>query len=126
MNELKKITLETFPKSIEIQLNIAPDLWTVSGDATQLHQVLLNLCVNARDAMPKGGQLMIAVENVMLDEKFVRVNLDARVGEYVVIRVKDSGVGISDDIINRIFEPFFTTKATGKGTGLGLSTVMPS
>jgi hypothetical protein len=124
VHDLEKITLETFPKSIDIQLDIPKMLWTVSGDATQLQQVLLNLCVNARDAMPDGGELAISAENRTLDETFVRVNLDARVGNYVVIRVKDSGVGIPPEIINRIFEPFFTTKEPGKGTGLGLSTVI--
>lgn len=124
IHELKKITLETFPKSIDIQIDMTPDLWTVSGDATQLHQVLLNLCVNARDSMQEGGSLSIKAENAELDEKFVRINLDAMVGDYVVVRVQDTGVGIPDEIINRIFEPFFTTKAPGKGTGLGLSTVI--
>ncbi len=122
--ELEKIVLETFPKSITIQIIDQDDPWTVSGDATQLHQVLLNLCVNARDAMPHGGVLKIVVQNVSLDEEFVRTHIEARVGDYVVIKVIDSGVGIPDEIINKIFEPFFTTKESGKGTGLGLSTVI--
>lgn len=122
--ELEKIALETFPRSIKIHLDLPPNLWTISGDATQLHQVLLNLCVNARDAMPAGGELVISAANIVVDEHLARVNLDARVGNYVVIRVKDSGVGIPSNIINKIFEPFFTTKDPGKGTGLGLSTVL--
>ncbi len=122
--ELEKIVLETFPKSISIQIADPDDLWTVSGDATQLHQVLLNLCVNARDAMPYGGVLKIVIQNVTLDEEFVRTHLEAHVGDYVVIKVIDSGVGIPKEIINKIFEPFFTTKESGKGTGLGLSTVI--
>lgn len=122
--ELEKIALETFPKSIKIHLDLPANLWNISGDATQLHQVLLNLCVNARDAMPAGGELAISAVNTVVDEHLARINLDARVGNYLVIRVKDSGVGIPSNIINKIFEPFFTTKDPGKGTGLGLSTVL--
>lgn len=122
--ELDKITLDTFPKSISTHLDIATDLWAVSGDATQLHQVLLNLCVNARDAMSEGGKLEIYAKNVTLDEAFVRTHLEARLGEYVLVKVSDTGVGIPANVINKIFEPFFTTKEPGKGTGLGLSTVI--
>ena len=122
--ELDKIIQETFPKSIKIKLDLPRYLWTVSGDATQLHQVLLNLCVNARDAMPGGGTLRIVADNIVIDEEFARRYLDARVGNYVLVKVIDSGVGIPPNIINKIFEPFFTTKAPGKGTGLGLSTVI--
>ncbi|MCB0297307.1 MAG: hybrid sensor histidine kinase/response regulator, partial [Calditrichaeota bacterium] len=118
--ELDKIIQETFPKSIKIKLDLPRYLWTVSGDATQLHQVLLNLCVNARDAMPGGGTLRIVADNIVIDEEFARRYLDARVGNYVLVKVIDSGVGIPPNIINKIFEPFFTTKAPGKGTGLGL------
>jgi PAS domain S-box-containing protein len=122
--ELEKIILETFPKSIKISLDLPSNLWTVSGDATQLHQVLLNLCVNARDAMPKGGKLTISAENTVVDEEFARVNLDAKTGDHILIKVNDTGVGIPSNIINKIFEPFFSTKEPGKGTGLGLSTVL--
>lgn len=124
IREIQQIVLETFPKSIEVRTDIAQDVWTVSGDATQLHQVLMNLCVNARDAMPDGGLLKIAVENFLIDENYTRMNLDARVGAYIVITVSDEGSGIAPDILDRIFEPFFTTKDLGKGTGLGLSTVL--
>ncbi|ARV58573.1 hybrid sensor histidine kinase/response regulator [Nostocales cyanobacterium HT-58-2] len=124
IREIQQVVKETFPKTIEIFTHIAPNLWTVSGDATQLHQVLINLCVNARDAMPHGGNLTISAENFVIDENYVRMNLDARVGSYVVITVADTGGGIPQDIIDRIFEPFFTTKDLGKGTGLGLSTVL--
>ncbi|MDB9340507.1 MULTISPECIES: hybrid sensor histidine kinase/response regulator [Cyanophyceae] len=122
--EIQQIIKETFPKSIEVTSQIPPNLWTVSGDATQLHQVLMNLCVNARDAMPNGGNLKIVAENLLVDENYARMNIDTQIGSYVVITVMDTGMGISPEILDRIFEPFFTTKETGKGTGLGLSTVM--
>jgi hypothetical protein len=121
--EIKQIVQQTFPKSIEISADIPPDLETVSGDATQLHQVLMNLCVNARDAMPDGGILKISAENFYIDENQARMNLDAHVGSYVLITVADRGSGIPAEVLDRIFEPFFTTKEIGKGTGLGLSTV---
>jgi PAS domain S-box-containing protein len=124
ISEIKHIVEETFPKSIEFYTDIAPDLWTVSADATQLHQVLLNLCVNARDAMPDGGTLRISAENLFIDQNYARMYLDARVGPHIVITVADTGTGIPPEIMDRIFEPFFTTKEKGKGTGLGLSTVI--
>ncbi|MBC1213109.1 response regulator [Trichormus variabilis ARAD] len=124
VGEIQQIIKETFPKSIELAAHISQNLWTVSGDATQLHQVLMNLCVNARDAMPKGGTLKITAENFLIDENYARMNIDAKVGPYVVVTVTDTGIGISSDILDRIFEPFFTTKELGKGTGLGLSTVL--
>jgi two-component system, cell cycle sensor histidine kinase and response regulator CckA len=122
--EIQQIIKETFPKSIELITHIPLHLWTVSGDATQLHQVLMNLCVNARDAMPNGGKLKITAENLLVDENYAKMNIDAQVGSYVVISVSDTGMGIKPEIVDRIFEPFFTTKETGKGTGLGLSTVI--
>ncbi|AFZ11945.1 PAS/PAC sensor hybrid histidine kinase [Crinalium epipsammum PCC 9333] len=122
--EIKQIAKETFPKSIEIYTDISSELWTVSGDATQLHQILLNLCVNARDAMPDGGKLSITAENIYIDESYARINIDAKVGYYVVITVSDVGTGINSEIIDKIFDPFFTTKELGKGTGLGLSTAI--
>ncbi|HEY9616155.1 MAG TPA: response regulator [Microcoleaceae cyanobacterium] len=122
--EVEQIIQQTFPKSIEVQAQAPRDLWTVAGDATQLHQVLINLCVNARDAMPHGGILRISAENLVIDESYSRVNLDAKVGSYISIVVTDTGVGIPADILDRIFEPFFTTKAVGEGSGLGLSTVI--
>ncbi|WP_026735778.1 ATP-binding response regulator [Fischerella sp. PCC 9605] len=122
-SEIKQIVQETFPKSIEVSANIKPDLWAVIGDATNLHQVLMNLVVNARDAMPNGGTLSICAENMFIDEQYARMNLDARVGHYIVITIADTGVGMPAEILDRIFEPFFTTKEVGKGTGLGLSTV---
>jgi PAS domain S-box-containing protein len=124
VNEVVKIAGETFPKSIEIKTDIPRDLWTVSADATQMHQVFLNLMVNARDAMPGGGTLTISAENMTLDENYSRMQPDAKPGTYVCIVITDTGTGIPADIRERIFEPFFTTKEIGMGTGLGLSTTL--
>lgn len=123
IKEIVKILADTLPKNIEITFSIATDLWNVKGDATQLHQVLMNLCVNARDAMPNGGKLRIEVENVDIDEHYARMNVEARPGRYIRITVIDTGVGIPDKNQIKIFDPFFTTKEPGQGTGLGLSTV---
>ncbi|BCX06951.1 MAG: histidine kinase [Fischerella sp.] len=124
VREIQQVIRETFPKSINVSTSIPPNLWTIYGDATQLHQVLMNLCVNARDAMPNGGNLTISTENFLVDENYARMHLDAQVGAYVAITVADTGVGIAPEILDRIFEPFYTTKEFGKGTGLGLSTVL--
>jgi PAS domain S-box-containing protein len=121
MREVIKIIKETFPKNITLSFRVE-DVWPVSGDATQLHQVLLNLCVNARDAMPSGGVLSIGAENILLDDAAVLTH-GAKAGPYVVLKVQDTGSGIPKEILDKIFEPFFTTKDLGKGTGLGLSTV---
>ncbi len=122
--EVERIVRETFPKSIEIQTHISPDLRSIVGDATQLHQVIMNLCLNARDAMPHGGVLKILAENVIIDESYARVHLDSKVGQYTVVAVSDTGTGILPENRDKIFEPFFTTKERGKGTGLGLSTAL--
>ncbi|MDZ4876512.1 MAG: Sensor histidine kinase RcsC [Chroococcidiopsis cubana SAG 39.79] len=122
--EIKQVIKETFPKSIAVYTDIAPDLWAVAGNATQLHQVLMNLCVNARDAMPNGGVLKIAAENLLVDEHYAGMHLEAKAGAYVVITIADTGMGMSKAVQERIFEPFFTTKDIGKGTGLGLSTAI--
>jgi two-component system, cell cycle sensor histidine kinase and response regulator CckA len=124
ISDIQQIITQTFPKSINVSTDIQSELWTVSGDATQLHQVFMNLCVNARDAMPDGGTLSICAENIFINEQQAQMNLDAKVGSYIEITVSDSGTGIPPNILDRIFEPFFTTKEVGKGTGLGLSTVM--
>jgi PAS domain S-box-containing protein len=124
ISEIEQIIQETFPKSIEFYPDIVSDLWSVSGDATQLHQVLMNLIINARDAMPDGGTLTISAENLFIDQNYARMNFEATVGSYIVITVADTGTGIPPKILERIFEPFFTTKELGKGTGLGLSTVI--
>ncbi|MBD1807191.1 response regulator [Microcoleus sp. FACHB-SPT15] len=122
--EIEKIIQQTLPKSIDIHIDSPPNLWIISGDATQLHQILMNLCVNARDAMPHGGTLQISAENLLIDEQYAKMHLDASVGAYVVVTVADTGTGIPLDILHRIFDPFFTTKEIGKGTGLGLSAVL--
>jgi PAS domain S-box-containing protein len=121
--EMEKLTRETFPRAIRMQSSTDPKLSPVMGNATQLHQVLLNLCVNARDAMPQGGSLKIDAQNVSLDNKITRLQPEPVSGSYVLLTVSDTGQGISPELLDKIFEPFFTTKGPGKGTGLGLSTV---
>lgn len=124
ISEIRQIAQETFPKSIDIQIDLANNLSLVSGDATQLHQVLMNLCVNARDAMTNGGTLSIRATNQWIDEHYMQMNREAHAGAYVLVTISDTGTGMSLDTIDRIFDPFFTTKDPGKGTGLGLSTVL--
>ncbi|MCE0482834.1 MAG: PAS domain S-box protein [Methylacidiphilales bacterium] len=124
MKDLERIVKDTFPKDIRLQLILPEQSWTVRGDPTQIHQILLNLCVNARDAMQNGGALTVSADNRVLDEQYVAMNIDAKAGPYVVLSVTDSGCGIPPENLEKIFEPFFTTKEIGKGTGLGLSTVM--
>ncbi len=124
IKEIIKILQETLPKSIEITFNIPNDLWIISADATQMHQVLMNLCVNARDAMPEGGSLAIKAENVFVDENYARMHIEAQPGRFVMVSVSDTGPGMSPEVQSRIFEPFFTTKEMTKGTGLGLSTAL--
>jgi two-component system, cell cycle sensor histidine kinase and response regulator CckA len=123
--EVVQIARQTFPKSIETILQIeSSNLWTLAADATQLHQVLMNLCVNARDAMPHGGELTIMAENIVLGDEYPKLHPDAYGGAYIAITVADTGVGIAPDLLDQIFEPFFTTKGIGQGTGLGLSTLL--
>lgn len=124
MVEIEQIITQTFPKSIICQADIPKNLWYVRGDATQIHQVLINLVVNARDAMPNGGILRIAAENLVIGEHSTQINIDAKVGSYIAIVVTDTGMGMPPAVQQRIFEPFFTTKEIGKGTGLGLSTAL--
>jgi signal transduction histidine kinase/CheY-like chemotaxis protein len=124
LNDLENIIKDTFPKDIRLQFSIPNDTWTILGDPTQVHQILLNLCVNARDAMPNGGSLTVGVQNSVLDDQYVAMNIQAKPGRYVNITVTDSGTGMPPAIVDKIFEPFFTTKELNKGTGLGLSTVM--
>ena len=124
IKEIVKILRETLPKSIEINFSVPNDLWMISADATQMHQVLMNLCVNARDAMPEGGSISIKAENDSVDENYARMHIEAKAGRFVVISVGDTGPGMTQDIQSRIFEPFFTTKEMTKGTGLGLSTAL--
>ena len=124
IKEIVKILRETFPKSIEITFQVPDELWVISADATQIHQVLMNLGVNARDAMPEGGSISIRAENIFVDENYARMHIDAKAGRFVLITVSDTGPGMSPEIQGRIFEPFFTTKEMTKGTGLGLSTAL--
>lgn len=120
--EIDALVRETFPKEISWKVIPEKKLWAVQADATQMHQVLLNLCVNARDAMPHGGTLVLRLMNVDIDETHARTMGGYPAGRYVKISVKDSGVGMSGDLIEHIFDPFFSTKESGKGTGLGLAT----
>ncbi len=124
VKDLVKILNQTLPKSINVKYEFNPELWIIKADPTQIHQVFMNLCINARDAMPMGGTLVLSAENVVLDENYARLHLDAAAGEYLLITVVDSGAGIPAEIQDRIFDPFFTTKEIGKGTGLGLATAL--
>lgn len=124
LTEIEKITNETFLKSIRVSCDIAPHLWLVQGDPTQIHQVLLNLCVNARDAMPHGGCLRLSARNLVMDGQCAAMIAEAKPGPYLHIQVEDNGTGMSPEVMERMFEPFFTTKELGKGTGLGLSSVV--
>lgn len=123
LEEISRIASQTFPKSINIRTRHEEDLRSVEGDAGQLHQVLLNLCINARDAMPNGGELLLEAENFDVDEHFAAMTPGATPGPHVLLQVTDNGSGIPPEVVARIFDPFFTTKEVGKGTGLGLSTV---
>jgi len=134
LGDLQKIMAQTFPRSIDIQMHIPRDLWLIAGDPTQLHQVFLNLCVNARDAImsvpaPENGPelqrgLSINAENMEVDSHFASMNPGAKFGPHVVVSVTDTGTGMTPEVMDKIFDPFFTTKEPGKGTGLGLATVI--
>jgi hypothetical protein len=120
--DVEKTIKETFPRSIQIEAKAERDILAIMGDNTQLQQVLINMCINARDAMPFGGSLSIKAENAFLDQYYSKMHPEAKVGPYVVISIIDNGTGMPPDVLDRLFEPFFTTKKTGEGTGLGLST----
>ena len=124
LQEVEKIISNTFPKNVRLQVNCSHKVSVVVGDATQLQQVIINLCVNARDAMPDGGVLTVELDSKEVDDMFAGTVAGARPGKFVVIKVRDTGLGIAPEIIDHIFDPFFTTKAPDKGTGLGLSTVV--
>lgn len=124
IKDLIGILNKTLPKTIAVKFDISPDLWTISADPTQIHQVLMNICINARDAMASGGTLTISAKNLEIDENYVRLNIDAKPGNFVLLTISDTGTGMTSDVIHRIFDPFFTTKEIGKGTGLGLATTM--
>ena len=124
IGDIAKILEGTLPKNIDLQVQAPDDLWSVIGDATQMRQVLMNLCINARDAMPAGGKLMIEAGNRYLDQEERRLPSGSPPKQYVRITVADTGVGIPREIIEHVFDPFFTTKEQGLGSGLGLSTVL--
>jgi two-component system cell cycle sensor histidine kinase/response regulator CckA len=124
IKDLVGVLKETLPKSISVKYNVDLDLWTISADPTQIHQILMNICINARDAMLSGGTLTINAENIGIDENYARMNLDAEPGNYALLTIADTGVGMPPEVVKRIFDPFFTTKDIGKGTGLGLATTM--
>jgi two-component system, cell cycle sensor histidine kinase and response regulator CckA len=124
IREMARIARETFPCAIQVRDETPQDLWPLLANATQMHQVLLNLCLNARDAMPAGGVLNIQARNVWLDEHFTSMHQEAKPGPYVRIRVVDTGEGIPASLRPKVFDPFFTTKEEGKGSGLGLTTVL--
>lgn len=124
IKEVGKMMRGTFPKNIVLSIQAPADLWLVEADRTQLHQVVLNLCVNARDAMPQGGRLTAVAENVQVDEAFSRRHGGERTGPHVRLQIMDTGTGIAPEHLEKIFDPFFTTKPAGQGTGLGLATVL--
>jgi PAS domain S-box-containing protein len=121
--EAQTLLRRTIDPRIEVEVRGVDHLWSVRADPSQMNQILMNLCLNARDAMPGGGRLVIETANVVLDEQFARLRVHARPGEYVRLRVEDTGEGMPQHVLQHIFEPFFTTKEPGKGTGLGLAMV---
>ncbi len=122
--ELIRVLEETLPKSVALKYRLDPELWIVAADPTQIHQVLMNLCLNANDAMRDSGTLTIKLSNETIDESYYRMNPEASPGRYVLVEVEDTGSGMSQATLDRIFDPFFTTKEIGKGTGLGLPTAL--
>lgn len=125
IKEMESIISRTFPANIEVVTDYSPNLNPIHGEATQVHQVLLNLCVNARDAMPGGGMLALRAENVEIGKNFNEPTiLESKPGQYVACQVRDTGKGISQEMIEKIFEPFISSKESGKGSGIGLSTVI--
>ncbi|MCP4049619.1 MAG: PAS domain S-box protein [bacterium] len=121
--ELEAVLRQTFPRNIDIHFKAGEGLWKLYGNSTQIYQVLLNLCINAKDAMPEGGTLLLDAQNIILSEDEHSLNDGLLPGNYILLSIKDTGVGISSDVLDKIFEPFFTTKIEGEGTGLGLSVV---
>ena len=123
IEEMGKMLGRLIGENIELEITTDPDLWNVKIDTSQIEQVVMNIVLNAKDAMSEGGKLKIETANVIFDEEYSKTHLDTPPGEYIMISFSDTGVGMPDEIKAHIFEPFFTTKEIGKGTGLGLSTV---
>jgi len=123
VKQIKKLLKRIIPKMIDIELHLEEDLKIINADSAQMEQVLMNLAVNARDAMPEGGKLIIETKNASLDEEYCRIHLGAKPGDYVLASISDTGHGMDKETVEHIFEPFYTTKETGKGTGLGLAMV---
>ncbi|MEW6730457.1 MAG: ATP-binding protein [Acidobacteriota bacterium] len=123
VHEIVSLLEHTLDKRIQIEVECNETLANIEADSGQLHQALLNICLNARDAMPQGGQLLLVTGEVLLDEEFVRLHMGTQIGHYVYLSISDTGMGMSAETLARIFEPFFTTKEPGKGTGLGLAMV---
>jgi len=123
VEQVKKLLERTIPKMIEIELHLSESPSVVSADPIQVEQAIMNLAVNAKDAMPEGGKIVIETERVRLDEQFCKTHLGARPGEYVLLSISDTGHGMNREILDHVFEPFYTTKDVGKGTGLGLAMV---
>ena len=121
IEDLRDLLVRIIPKMIDIDIHLADDLKIVSVDPTQIEQVIINLVVNARDAMPNGGRLIIETANVFFDEETCRTSTEILPGEYVLLQVTDTGIGMDRETQQHIFEPFYTTKEIGKGTGLGLA-----
>jgi len=123
VEEAVALLRRTIDPRIEIQVIDTSSVWAVRADSTQIHQVLMNLCLNARDAMPEGGRMVVETANVIIDAPYCALHRDARPGQFVCLRVSDTGIGMDQETCNHIFDPFFTTKEVGKGTGLGLAMV---
>ena len=121
--QVEKLLRRTIPKMIEVELRLSGDLWAISADPVQMGQVIMNLALNARDAMPEGGKLVIGTKNVALGEEFCKSHVGLRAGSYVLLSVSDTGQGMGKEVLQHLFEPFFTTKEVGRGTGLGLAMV---
>jgi len=123
VGELRQLLERTLPKMIEVEFNLDPDLRMINADSAQLKQVLINLAVNAKDAMPEGGKLVIDTQNISLDQEFCKRYAEVKPGDYVLLSMVDTGHGMEKETLEHIFDPFYTTKEVGKGTGLGLAIV---
>ncbi|MBI5590560.1 MAG: hypothetical protein HY881_08775 [Deltaproteobacteria bacterium] len=123
VGQVCKILERTIPKVIRIKLDMEDPIHTINADTVQIEQIMMNICVNARDAMPEGGELTFSTRNIFLNDQFCNIHIGAHPGQYVLLAISDTGVGIDSDTLSHIFEPFYTTKKTGGGTGLGLAIV---